>query len=44
MVAIFEDSSIPKITINGNTNGVGGYTLFTPKEKFMKFATKRFTL
>ena len=45
MVAIFEDMfDLKKITINGNTNGVGGYTLFTPKEKFMKFATKRFML
>jgi cell division protease FtsH len=45
MVAIFDDMfDLKKITINGNTNGVGGYTLFTPKEKFMKFATKRFML
>ena len=45
MVAVFEDMfDLKKITINGNTNGVGGYTLFTPKEKFMKFATKRFML
>lgn len=45
MVAVFEDMfDLKKITINGNTNGVGGYTLFTPKEKFMKFATKRYML
>ena len=45
MVALFSDMfDLRKVTINGNTGGVGGYTLFTPKEKFSKFATKRFLL
>ena len=44
-VLLFEEMfDLKKITINGNTNGAGGYTLFTPKEKFTKFATKRFML
>jgi cell division protease FtsH len=45
MAALFHDMfDLRKVTINGNTGGVGGYTLFTPKEKFSKFATKRFLL
>ena len=45
MAALFSDMfDLRKVTINGNTGGVGGYTLFTPKEKFSKFATKRFLL
>ena len=45
MVSLFNDMfDLRKVTINGNTGGVGGYTLFTPKEKFSKFASKRFLL
>lgn len=45
MTALFNDMfDLRKVTINGNTGGVGGYTLFTPKEKFSKFASKRFLL
>lgn len=45
MVLMFKEMfDLKKITINSNTNGAGGYTLFTPKEKFGKYATKRFML
>ena len=45
MVCIFKDMfDLRKITIKENKNGAGGYTLFTPKEKFQKYATKRFIL
>lgn len=45
MSSLFSDMfDLRKVTINGNTGGVGGYTLFTPKEKFSKFASKRFLL
>tara|TARA_Y100000389_G_scaffold200460_2_gene240964 strand:- start:25002 stop:26996 length:1995 start_codon:yes stop_codon:yes gene_type:complete len=33
-----------KVTINANTGGAGGYTLFTPKEKYISYATKKFML
>ena len=33
-----------KVTINANKNGAGGYTLFTPKERYTKYATKKFLL
>jgi len=35
---------IQKVTINSNKNGAGGYTLFTPKEKYESFPTKKFLL
>jgi cell division protease FtsH len=35
---------VRKVTINANKNGAGGYTLFTPKEAFTKYATKKFLL
>ena len=35
---------VRKVTINANKNGAGGYTLFTPKERFQKYATKKFML
>jgi len=35
---------VKKVTINANTNGAGGYTLFTPKEKFMQYPTKKYLL
>jgi cell division protease FtsH len=33
-----------KVTINANTNGAGGYTLFTPKEKYNSYPTKKYLL
>ena len=33
-----------KITINANYNGAGGYTLFTPNERFDGFPTKKYLL
>lgn len=45
MVLMFNEMfDLKKVTINSNTNGAGGYTLFTPKEKYGKYATKRFLL
>ena len=45
MVVLFEDMfDLRKITINENKSGAGGYTLFTPKDKFQKYATKKFML
>ena len=45
LVALFQDMfDLRKITINENKNGAGGYTLFTPKEQYQKYATKRFVL
>ena len=42
MVSFFKDIfDLRKITIKENKNGAGGYTLFTPKERFQKYATKR---
>lgn len=35
---------VRRVTINGNNTGAGGYTLFTPKENFVHFPTKRFML
>lgn len=35
---------VKKVTINANTNGAGGYTLFTPKEKYMQYPTKKYLL
>jgi cell division protease FtsH len=45
MVALFHDMfTLQKVTINANKSGAGGYTLFTPKETFMKFPTKKYML
>mgnify|MGYP001347124061 FL=1 len=45
MTALFPDFfDIRKVTINANKNGAGGFTLFTPKEKYQKYATKKFML
>jgi cell division protease FtsH len=33
-----------KVTINANQGGAGGYTLFTPKERFNSYPTKKFML
>jgi cell division protease FtsH len=35
---------VRKVTINANSNGAGGYTLFTPKERFANYPTKKFML
>ena len=35
---------VRRVTINANNTGAGGYTLFTPKEEFAQFPTKRFML
>ena len=35
---------VRKVTILPNTNGAGGYTLFTPKEKFNSYPTKKYLL
>jgi len=45
MASLFpEFFDVRKVTINANKNGAGGYTLFTPKERFQKYATKKFML
>ena len=35
---------VRKVTINANSNGAGGYTLFTPKSQYSEYPTKRFLL
>ena len=35
---------VRKVTINANSNGAGGYTLFTPKERYANYPTKKFML
>ena len=35
---------VRKVTITANTNGAGGYTLFTPKEKYNFYPTKKYLL
>ena len=45
MAALFPQFfDVRKVTINANKNGAGGYTLFTPKEQYTKYATKKFML
>jgi cell division protease FtsH len=45
MASIFKDFfDVRKVTINANKGGAGGYTLFTPKELFQKYATKKYML
>ena len=45
MVAKFKDLfDLRKVTINENKSGAGGYTLFTPKDRFQKYPTKKFML
>ena len=42
---LFDDVfDLRKITINANNNGAGGYTLFTPNERYSGFPTKKFML
>lgn len=33
--------TVRKVTINANTNGAGGYTLFTMKDRYLSFPTKK---
>ncbi len=45
LVGYFRDMfDLRKVTIKENKNGAGGYTLFTPKDKFTKYASKKFIL
>lgn len=45
MASLFpEFFDVRKVTINANQGGAGGYTLFTPKEQYQKYASKRFIL
>ena len=42
---VFKDMfNLQRVTINSNKNGAGGYTLFTPNEKYNMFPTKKFML
>tara|TARA_X000000368_G_scaffold346474_2_gene285830 strand:- start:2767 stop:4761 length:1995 start_codon:yes stop_codon:yes gene_type:complete len=42
---LFDDFfNVKRVTINANKGGAGGYTLFTPKERYMNFPTKKFLL
>ena len=36
--------NLQKVTINSNKNGAGGYTLFTPKDTYSEYPTKKFLL
>lgn len=45
MALLFNDMfDVQKVTISSNKNGAGGYTLFTPKEQFVEYPTKKFLL
>ena len=33
---------VRKVTIQANNNGAGGYTLFTPKERYVSFPSKKY--
>ena len=45
MVKYFEEFfDLRKVTINANKGGAGGYTLFTPKERYINYPTKKFML
>lgn len=45
MAALFRDFfDVRKVTIQANSVGAGGYTLFTPKERYNQYATKKFLL
>ncbi len=45
MALLFKEFfDVRKVTINANTNGAGGYTLFTPKEQYSSYATKKYIL
>ena len=45
MALLFKEFfDVRKVTINANTNGAGGYTLFTPREQYSSYATKKYLL
>ena len=45
LIKIFDEFfDLRKVTINANQGGAGGYTLFTPKERFNNYPTKKFML
>ena len=45
MAKYFEEFfDLRKVTINANKGGAGGYTLFTPKERYINYPTKKFML
>jgi cell division protease FtsH len=45
MTLLFKEFfDVRKVTINANSNGAGGYTLFTPKERYSNYPTKKFML
>ena len=45
MVQYFNEFfDLRKVTINANQGGAGGYTLFTPKERYINYPTKKFML
>ena len=45
MALLFKEFfDVRKVTINANTNGAGGYTLFSPKEKYNSYPTKKYLL
>ncbi|MBI95836.1 cell division protein FtsH [bacterium] len=42
---LFSDMfELQAVTINANKNGAGGYTLFTPKDKYESYPTKKYIL
>ena len=42
---VFDDMfDLQRVTINANKNGAGGYTLFTPRDTYENFPTKKFML
>lgn len=40
--SFYEFVDVRKVTINANNNGAGGYTLFTPKEKYVSFPSRKY--
>lgn len=44
VLAFPEFFTLHKVTIRGNQNGVGGYTLFTSHDQFLNFPTKKLLL
>ena len=42
LALLFNDIfNVRKVTINANTNGAGGYTLFTMRDKYLNYPTKK---
>ena len=42
---LFDDFfTVQKVTINANTNGAGGYTLFTSNDRYQSYPTKKYML